>query len=155
MRRLTITIAAALTVAATLTGCAATTGPAAKPPTEPTFTADAPTATPTPTETAVADPKAVTPAPTTSPSSPAAAPAPSALAQHIYDECSTGAAEAGVRLTFTEKPSGYPGANGVYQLIYPFTFLDAHTDPYAIYNCALTNDTITSTYVGGGLSDAH
>lgn len=73
----------------------------------------------------------------------------------IFDECSTGAAAAGVRLTFTADPTGYTTADGRYELIYPFTFLDGHDDPYAIYNCTLTDNTVTSKYVGGGLSDSH
>ncbi|OIH98319.1 hypothetical protein BIU90_00010 [Curtobacterium sp. MCBA15_001] len=79
----------------------------------------------------------------------------SALAQHVYDQCSIGAEAAGVRLTFTEKPSGYTEADGHHQLTYPFTFLDGHDDPYAIYNCGLTDDTVTSTFISGGMSDAH
>ncbi|QYI97006.1 hypothetical protein K0028_15280 [Curtobacterium flaccumfaciens pv. flaccumfaciens] len=79
----------------------------------------------------------------------------SALAQHIYDECSKGAADAGVTLTFTNDPSGYPGSDGTYQLIYPFTFDDGHTDPYAVYNCTLTDDTVDSSYVSSGMTDSH
>ena len=163
MRRLTITIAAALTVAATLTGCAANDGPTASPtPTsKPAATAAATTPTPTATETAVADPKAVQPTtapapepPAAAPTRPAAAPAVSALAQHIYDECSKGAADAGVTLQLTANPHGFD-SNGRYELLYPFTFNDGHDDPYAIYNCVLTDNTVNSTFIGGGMTDSH
>lgn len=91
------------------------------------------------------------PAPGTS----AGQPAGSALAQHVFDECSRGAPEAGVRLSFTEHPTGYRDDDGRYQVIYPFTFLDGHEDPWAVYNCTLTDDSVTSEYVASGLSDAH
>ncbi|MGW8431815.1 hypothetical protein ACWGJ9_12030 [Curtobacterium citreum] len=158
MRRLTITAAIALTVAA-LTGCSTTAGPAVSPPATSTVkpTATASTPTPTATETAVADPKVA------DPSSPAAAPSASsdpssvsALAQHIYNECSLGAAENGITLTFTERElTGYVNEAGHYQLVYPFTFNDGHDDPYAIYNCALTDDTVTSKFLAGGITDTH
>ncbi|PYY32257.1 hypothetical protein [Curtobacterium sp. MCBD17_030] len=165
MRRLTITIAAALTVAATLTGCTANDGPTASPtPTsKPTATAAATTPTPTATasETAVADPKAVQPTtapapepPAAAPTSPAAAPAVSAVAQHIYDECNKGAADAGVTLQLTANPHGFD-SNGRYELLYPFTFNDGHDDPYAIYNCVLSDNTVNSTFIGGGMTDSH
>ncbi|WIE81423.1 hypothetical protein [Curtobacterium sp. MCSS17_016] len=167
MRRLTITIAAALTVAATLTGCTANDDPTASPtPTsKPTATAAATTPTPTATATAVADPKAVQPTaaptvapapepPAAAPTSPAAAPAVSALAQHIYDECNKGAADAGVTLQLTANPYGFD-SNGRYQLLYPFTFNDGHDDPYAIYSCVLTDNTADSTFIGGGMTDSH
>lgn len=88
-------------------------------------------------------------------SSPSQGPATSALAQHVYDECSKGAAAAGVTLTFTDDPSGYTGSDGTYQLVYPFTFDDGHTDPYAMYNCTLTDDTVGSSYVSSGMTDSH
>lgn len=157
MRRLTITAAIALTAAAALTGCATTAGPAASPSATSTSKPTAAASTPTPaaTETAVADPKAVAPA-TSAPSAPAAAPSVSGLAQHIYDQCSLGAAENGITLTFTERElPGYVNEAGHYQLIYPFTFNDGHDDPYAIYNCALTDDTVTSKFVAGGITDTH
>ena len=88
-------------------------------------------------------------------SSPSQGPATSALAQHVYDECSKGAADAGVTLTFTDDPSGYPGSDGTYQLVYPFTFDDGHTDPYAMYNCTLTDDTVGSSYISSGMTDSH
>ena len=156
MNRITLAAAAACAVVAALTGCAAATpaGPATATtrPVSGTVTPTPPvdgitTPTPKPSETAVADPKAVEP--TTIPG-----PTVSALAQHIYDECSKGAADAGVTLKLTENPSGYT-SNGKYELIYPFTFNDDHNDPYAIYNCVLTDNTVNSTYVGGGLSDSH
>ncbi len=148
MRRLTIATVTALTAVAALTGCATSTGTAA-PTTPNTHVSKTANATPSPsaTDTAVADPKAVEP--TTS-----AAPTVSALAQHIYDECSAGAADAGITLTLTETPTGYT-SDGKYLLLYPFTFNDGHDDPYAIYNCALTDNTVNSTFIGGGLSDTH
>jgi hypothetical protein len=159
--RSTLTIAAACVAVAAFTGCtsASPDGPATS-----TTTAwpASPTATPTrvaptqtaPTETAVADPTAVQPpaAPTTAP--PAAAPEVSPLAQHIYDECSKGAADAGVTLQLTANPSGYD-SDDHYQLVYPFTFNDGHDDPYAVYNCALTDKTVNSTFIGGGMTDSH
>lgn len=162
MRRLTATAAAtALTVVAALTGCATTTGPTATETTRETATstptktatqaASTPTPTPSATATAVADPKAVEPYASASVPSTSV----SALAQHIYDQCSIGAAAAGVRLRLTENPSGYTESDGHYQLVYPFTFLDGHDDPYAIYNCGLTNSTVTSKFISGGISDTH
>ena len=169
MRRLIIATTAVLTVAAALTGCTSSTPDqvptatkaASITPTPKAAVTATPTATPkavaTPapapapavTEAAVTDPTAAEP-PTT------AAPAPtrSALAQHVYDQCNVGAADAGVRLVFTEHPSGYT-SDDRYLLIYPFAFLDGHSDPYAMYNCALTDDTVTSTFLGGGLTDSH
>ena len=153
MHRLIFATAAVLTAAAALTGCSAATTPAASPSTpgatKAAANSSAPDPTPSATETAVADPEAA------ATSTPAATPSVSALAQHIYDQCNTDAAENGVTLTYTDDPHGYITADGSYQLIYPFTFNDGHTDPYAIYNCGLTNESITSTYVGGGLGDSH
>jgi hypothetical protein len=114
------------------------------------------TPTPSPTVTGAATPGNQ---PSSTPSKPSSSPSQgsgtSALAQHIYDECSKGAADAGVTLTFTDNPSGYAGSDGTYQLIYPFTFDDGHTDPYAIYNCTLTDDTVDSSYVSSGMTDSH
>jgi hypothetical protein len=149
--RLGTTVLTAAALIGALAGCA--TGAAVSAPTASgdtaTTTSVAPTPTPTPSPSAAtaADvPPTQTPTPVTS--------APS-LAQHVFDACSTEAAENGVTLTFTPDPSGSTSSDGSYQLIYPFTFDDGHTDPYAIYNCTLTDDTITSSYVKGGLGDAH
>jgi hypothetical protein len=149
--RLGTTVLTAAALIGALAGCA--TGAAVSAPTASrdtaTTTSVAPTPTPTPSPSAAtaADvPPTQTPTPVTS--------APS-LAQHVFDACSTEAAENGVTLTFTPDPSGSTSSDGSYQLIYPFTFDDGHTDPYAIYNCKLTDDTITSSYVKGGLGDAH
>lgn len=146
--RLGLTVLTAATLVGALAGCA--TGAAV--PTSSTSARTVTTAPPVPT-----------PTPSTSPTTPAATPTPtagptsgaSALAQHVFEACSTGAAENGISLTFTADPSGMPGPDGDYQLVYPFTFVDGHTDPYAIYTCTLTDDTVTSSYVRGGLSDTH
>ncbi|WIE66443.1 hypothetical protein DEI99_007870 [Curtobacterium sp. MCLR17_036] len=150
--RLAGTVLTVLTVAAALTACSSA-DPTPAPSASTTEATDVTTSTPTPTpsETATTVPETPTPTPTSRPTS---SPTGSALAQHIYEQCSTGAADAGVRLTFTEDPSGYTAANGHYQLVYPFEFLDGHDDPYAIYTCSLTDDTLQSTWVGGGIGDS-
>ena len=143
--RLSVTAVAACVLVAALTGCAAsapTPSPSAT-----SSTAGDETPAPSPSATAT---DAVTPS-----SSPSQGAAASALAQHVYDECSKGAADAGVTLTFTDDPSGYTGSDGTYQLVYPFTFDDGHTDPYAMYNCTLTDDTVGSSYVSSGMTDSH
>ena len=161
MHRTALTAAAACALLAALTGCAAAApaGPATSTPraVSATDATSAPpvvsSSQPSPTESAVADPEpaepASDPAPTGDP-----APTVSALAQHVYDECSKGAADARITLRLTDHPSG-SSSNGGYLLIYPFTFTDGHDDPYAIYDCLLTDDTVDSTFVSGGLSDAH
>jgi hypothetical protein len=169
MRRLMIATTAVLTVAAALTGCTSSTPDQVRTATKTASTTPAPkaavTSTPTATPKAVETPAtapapAVTEAAVTDPTAAepptTAAPAPtrSALAQHVHDQCNVGAADAGVRLVFTEHPSGYT-SDDRYLLIYPFAFLDGHSDPYAMYNCALTDDTVTSTFLGGGLTDSH
>lgn len=148
--RLAGTVLTVLTVAAALTACSSA-DPTPAPSASATEATDVTTSTPapTPSDTATTVPETPTPTPTSTPTA-----SGSALAQHIYEQCSTGAADAGVRLTFTEDPSGYTAANGHYQLIYPFEFLDGHDDPYAIYNCSLTDDTLQSTWVGGGIGDS-
>lgn len=154
--RFVIAAAAAGTVLAALAGCTAspTEGSGSPSPTQAaTTTAAAPTATATTTSA---------PAPTTAPTNapaeqPTATPTPtrSALAQHIFDECNKGAADAGVVLEFTAEPSGYAAADD-YQLVYPIArFVDGHTDEWAIYTCTLTDDTVHSTFVSGGVTDAH
>ncbi|MBT1632149.1 hypothetical protein [Curtobacterium flaccumfaciens] len=143
--RLSVTAVAACVLVAALTGCAAsapTPSPSAT-----SSTAGDETPAPSPSATAT---DAVTPS-----SSPSQGAAASALAQHVYDECSKGAADAGVTLTFTDDPSGYTGSDGTYQLVYPFTFDNGHTDPYAMYNCTLTDDTVGSSYVSSGMTDSH
>ncbi|PYY60651.1 hypothetical protein DEJ17_05725 [Curtobacterium sp. MCSS17_011] len=146
--RLSVTAVAACIMAAALTGCAAS-APTPSPSETTATTGDkTPVPSPSPTATDAATPSAPS-------SSPSQGSETSALAQHIYDECSKGAADAGVTLTFTDNPSGYTGSDGTYQLIYPFTFDDGHTDPYAVYNCALTDDTVDSSYVGSGMTDSH
>ncbi len=151
--RLGTTVLTAAVLIGALAGCA--TGAAVSAPTASrdtaTTTSVAPTPTPSPSAATVAD---VPPTPTPTPTPTPVTSAPS-LAQHVFDACSTEAAENGVTLTFTPDPSGSTSSDGSYQLIYPFTFDDGHTDPYAIYNCTLTDDTITSSYVKGGLGDAH
>lgn len=144
---------AACVLVAALTGCAAsalTPSPSATSATTGNKT-PVPSQSPTATDAATA----VNQPPSTPSSSPSQKPGTSALAQHIYDECSKGAADAGVTLTFTDNPSGYPGSDRTYQLTYPFTFDDGHTDPYAVYNCTLTNDTANSSYVSSGMTDSH
>lgn len=141
-----ISVAVAVCAAAVvLAGCATTTPDTAD--SAPSSSATEQTPTPTTTGTGTV-PESPTPTPSASTTA-------SALAQHVYDECSSGTADAGVTLTFTPHPSGYTGADGNYQLVYPFTFDDGHTDPYAVWNCTLTDDTVGSSYVGGGLSDTH
>ncbi|WIE78146.1 MULTISPECIES: hypothetical protein [unclassified Curtobacterium] len=151
--RVSVTALAACVMVAALSGCAAST--ATPPPSATTaMTGDkTPVPSQSPTATDAATP--VNQPPSTPSSSPSQDPGTSALAQHIYDECSKGAADAGVTLTFTNDPSGYPGSDGTYQLIYPFTFDDGHTDPYAVYNCTLTDDTVNSSYVSSGMTDSH
>ena len=151
--RVSLTAVAACVVVAALSGCAAST-PTPAPSATTAMTGDKtplPSPSPTATDAATTDDQT----PSTPPTSPSKAPGTSALAQHIYDECSKGAADAGVTLTFTNDPSGYPGSDGTYQLIYPFTFDDGHTDPYAVYNCTLTDDTVDSSYVSSGMTDSH
>ncbi|WP_216852513.1 hypothetical protein [Curtobacterium sp. VKM Ac-2852] len=143
--RLSVTAVAACVLVAALTGCAAS-APTPSPSATSATTGDG---TPAPSPSATAT-DAVTPS-----SSPSQGAAASALAQHVYDECSKGAADAGVTLTFTDDPSGYTGSDGTYQLVYPFTFDDGHTDPYAMYNCTLTDDTVGSSYVSSGMTDSH
>jgi len=143
--RLSVTAVAACVLVAALTGCAAS----APTPSPSATSATAGDETPAPSPSATAT-DAVTPS-----SSPSQGAAASALAQHVYDECSKGAADAGVTLTFTDDPSGYTGSDGTYQLVYPFTFDDGHTDPYAMYNCTLTDDTVGSSYVSSGMTDSH
>jgi len=142
--RLSVTAVAACVMVAALTGCAAS-APTPSPSATSATTGDE---TPAPSPSATAT-DAVTP------SSPSQGPATSALAQHVYDECSKGAADAGVTLTFTDDPSGYTGSDGTYQLVYPFTFDDGHNDPYAMYNCTLTDDTVGSSYISSGMTDTH
>ena len=149
--RVSLTAVAACVVVAALSGCAAST-PTPAPSATTAMTGDkTPLPSPTATDAATTDDQT----PSTPPTSPSKAPGTSALAQHIYDECSKGAADAGVTLTFTDDPSGYPGSDGTYQLVYPFTFDDGHTDPYAVYNCTLTDDTVDSSYVSSGMTDSH
>lgn len=151
--RVSLTAVAACVVVAALSGCAAST-PTPAPYATTAMTGDKtplPSPSPTATDAATTDNQT----PSTPPTSPSKAPGTSALAQHIYDECSKGAADAGVTLTFTDDPSGYPGSDGTYQLVYPFTFDDGHTDPYAVYNCTLTDDTVDSSYVSSGMTDSH
>ena len=143
--RLSVTAVATCVVVAALTGCAAS-APTSSPSATSATTGDK---TPSPSPSATAT-DAATPS-----SSPSQGPATSALAQHVYDECSKGAADAGVTLTFTDDPSGYTGGDGTYQLVYPFTFDDGHTDPYAMYNCTLTDDTVGSSYISSGMTDSH
>lgn len=143
--RLSVTAVAACVLVAALTGCAAS----APTPSPSATSATAGDETPAPSPSATAT-DAVTPS-----SSSSQGAAASALAQHVYDECSKGAADAGVTLTFTDDPSGYTGSDGTYQLVYPFTFDDGHTDPYAMYNCTLTDDTVGSSYVSSGMTDSH
>ena len=146
--RVSVTALAACVMVAVLSGCAASTATPSPSATSATTGDETPAASPSATAT-----DAVTPS--TPSSSPSQGPATSALAQHVYDECSKGAADAGVTLTFTNDPSGYPGSDGTYQLVYPFTFDDGHTDPYAMYNCTLTDDTVGSSYVSSGMTDSH
>lgn len=149
--RLGVTALAACVTVAALTGCA-TSAPTPSP-SATTATAGDETPVPSTSPTATDAPTPETPStPSSSPSQGSGTPA---LAQHIHDECSKGAADAGVTPTFTEDPSGYTGSDGTYQLIYPFTFDDGHTDPYAIYNCTLTDDTVDSSYVSSGMTDSH
>ncbi|MCS6555288.1 hypothetical protein [Curtobacterium flaccumfaciens] len=143
--RLSVTAVASCVMIAALTGCAAS-APTPSPSATTAMTGDK---TPVPSQSPTATPE------NRPPSTPSQEPGTSALAQHIYDECSKGAADAGVTLTFTDNPSGYPGSDGTYQLIYPFTFDDGHTDPYAVYNCTLTDDTVNSSYVSSGMTDSH
>jgi hypothetical protein len=153
--RLRLSAVAACALIGTLTGCTAGTSVVtpSDPPSSIAATTSAPPASPsaspspTATRTAAAD--------ATPTAAPDAAPSGPSLAQHVFDECSTGAAENGVTLTFTEDLNGYTGADGDYHLVYPFTFDDGHSDPYAVYNCALTDDTVHSSYLGGGLTDSH
>ncbi len=144
--RLSVTAVVTCVMVAALTGCAAS----APTPSSSATSASTGDKTPSPSPTAT---DAATPS--TPSSSPSQGPATSALAQHVYDECSKGAADAGVTLTFTDDPSGYTGSDGTYQLVYPFTFDDGHTDPYAVYNCTLTDDTVDSSYVSSGMTDSH
>ncbi|MBT1676684.1 hypothetical protein [Curtobacterium aurantiacum] len=152
--RFVIAAAAAGTVLAALAGCTASPaeGSGSPSPTQAaTTTAAAPTTAPTTTSA-----PAPTTAPTTAPTEqPTATPTRSALAQHIFDECNKGAADAGVVLEFTAEPSGYAAADD-YQLVYPIArFVDGHTDEWAIYTCTLTDDTVHSTFVRGGVTDTH
>ncbi|RPE83353.1 hypothetical protein EDF28_1895 [Curtobacterium sp. PhB137] len=146
-----VAAAAAAALVAVLTGCAAASqaGPAASTP-DPVGTSTS--TSPTPTETTTPSPTAIATAPSPTAS---ATPTVSALAQHIHDECNKGADDAGVVLEFTAEPSGYT-SDGKYLLVYPIKqFTDGHTDPWAIYNCTLTDDTVGSTFVGGGVTDTH
>lgn len=146
-----VAAAAAAALVAVLTGCAAASqaGPAAPTP-DPVGTSTS--TSPTPTETTTPSPTATATAPSPTAS---ATPTVSALAQHIHDECNKGADDAGVVLEFTAEPSGY-SSDGKYLLVYPIKqFTDGHTDPWAIYNCTLTDATVGSTFVGGGVSDTH
>lgn len=155
MNRIALTAAATCAVVAALTGCAAASpaGPATSTPravrtAEGASTPPVVSSTqPSPTEPAAADPTITEPSGTP-------APTVSALAQHVYDECSKGAPGAGVTLQLTDDPSGY-SSDGNYLVVYPFTFDDGHDDPYAVYNCTLTDDTVDSTDVSSGLSDTH
>lgn len=151
--RVSVTALAAFVMVAALSGCAASTA-TPSPSATTAMTGDkTPVSSQSPTATGAATP--VNQPPSTPSSSPSQEPGTSALAQHIYDECSKGAADAGVTLTFTDNPSGYPASDGTYQLIYPFTFDDGHTDLYAVYNCTLTDDTVNSSYVSSGMTDSH
>ena len=143
--RLSVTAVVTCVMVAALTGCAASAPTSSPSATSATAGDETPALSPSATAT-----DAVTPS-----SSPSQGAAASALAQHVYDECSKGAADAGVTLTFTDDPSGYTGSDGTYQLVYPFTFDDGHTDPYAMYNCTLTDDTVGSSYVSSGMTDSH
>ncbi|MCS5492422.1 hypothetical protein [Curtobacterium flaccumfaciens] len=144
--RLSVTAVATCVMVAALTGCAASAPTPSASATSASTGDETPSPSPTATDAAT---------PSTPSSSPSQGPATSALAQHVYDECSKGAADAGVTLTFTDDPSGYTGSDGTYQLVYPFTFDDGHTDPYAMYNCTLTDDTVGSSYVSSGMTDSH
>ncbi len=146
-----VAAAAATALVAVLTGCAAASQ--ASPATStPDRVGTSTSTSPTPTETTTPSPTATATAPSPTAS---ATPTVSALAQHIYDECNKGADDAGVVLEFTAEPSGYT-SDGKYLLVYPIKrFTDGHTDPWAIYNCTLTDDTVGSTFVGGGVTDTH
>lgn len=144
--RLSVTAVATGVMVAALTGCAASAPTPSSSATSASTGDETPSPSPTATDAAT---------PSTPSSSPSQGPATSALAQHVYDECSKGAADAGVTLTFTDDPSGYTGSDGTCQLVYPFTFDDGHTDPYAMYNCTLTDDTVGSSYVSSGMTDSH
>ncbi|MBF4587241.1 hypothetical protein [Curtobacterium sp. VKM Ac-2887] len=146
-----VATAAAAALVAILTGCAAAS-PAGPATSTPDRVGASTSTSPTPTETTTPSPTATATAP--SPTA-TATPTVSALAQHIHDECNKGADDAGVVLEFTAEPSGYT-SDGKYLLVYPIKqFTDGHTDPWAIYNCTLTDATVGSTFVGGGVTDTH
>lgn len=151
-RRATTAFFAVCAAALALTGCAidATATSAASP----TSSTSGPTRTSSPSASAPRSTATAT-ATATAPTAAGTDETGSALAQHIHDACSTGADESGVTLTFTADPTGYSTPDGRYELVYPFTFDDGHTDPYAIWNCVLSDDTVTSTFLGAGLGDTH
>jgi hypothetical protein len=138
-------VAVTCTVVTTLAGCA-TTAPAAGASAS-SITVTTPTTEPSSTTTPTPTPSAAPPSTPT--------PTADALARHVHDLCSTGAAEAGITLTFTAHPDGYTGSDGRYHLVYPFTFDDGHEDPYATWNCTLSDDGVDSTFVGSGITDSH
>ncbi|MDM7886504.1 hypothetical protein QUG92_15445 [Curtobacterium sp. RHCKG23] len=154
-RRTTTAFFAVCAAALALTGCAteATATSAASPPAN-TSSPSSPTHNSSPSASAPRSTATAT-ATATAPTAEGTDETGSALAQHIHDACSTGADESGVTLTFTADPTGYTTADGRYELVYPFTFDDGHTDPYAIWNCVLSDDTVTSTFLGAGLGDTH
>ncbi|MBF4606947.1 hypothetical protein [Curtobacterium sp. VKM Ac-1393] len=146
-----VAAAAAAALVAILTGCAAAS-PAGPATSTPDRVGASTSTSSTPTETTAPSPTATAPSPFPTAT---ATPTVSALAQHIYDECNKGADDAGVVLEFTADPSGYT-RDGKYLLVYPIKqFTDGHTDPWAIYNCTLTDGTVGSTFVGGGVTDTH
>ncbi|WNY34967.1 hypothetical protein Q9Q99_07970 [Curtobacterium flaccumfaciens] len=105
--RVSLTAVAACVVVAALSGCAAST-PTPAPSATTAMTGDKtplPSPSPTATDAATTDDQT----PSTPPTSPSKAPGTSALAQHIYDECSKGAADAGVTPDLHGRPVGVPG----------------------------------------------
>lgn len=161
LRTTVLTAAAACAALLALAGCAqdtprATDTTPASPTHRSTPTAASVRSTPTPTATATATPTVPlsSPTPTTAPTAVAAPPTPS-LAEHVRDVCSVEAARDGVTLVPSDTVSGRTTQDGRYEVVLPFTFDDGHQDPYAVYVCTVTDDTLASTLVGAGPIDTH
>jgi hypothetical protein len=83
-------------------------------------------------------------------------PETSADAAHWFEVCSDGAAASGVSELRSVNDPVPVTDGGRFTLTYPVArFSDGHTDPYAIFICALSDGGSTARFVQGGLSDSH
>jgi hypothetical protein len=143
---------AALVLIVTLTACSTSE--------DPTVTAAPRAGAPTDTAETGGPTATVTPSPAvTSAATAAAAATPTATsadAAHWFEVCSDGAAASGVSELRSVNDPVPVTDGGRFTLTYPVArFSDGHTDPYAIFICALSDGSSTARFVQGGLSDSH